>query len=219
MIVFDLIVFFEKSQGYAARGKSARVPGGRGLSDKKRACIVTWRSKGGQAFHSCKKKGMNPRKKLSGGRIRRRRERIRTPSCVPTRTAAKMHHVHRRGRITSRDGAWGILLSHENFRRALRRRKATGKLYQKPGRSVNSSGTAPAEKHGGLAPCVPPPPPSPTKTGKDRATRKAEQGLRRSIPKVPKSTDKASIFEKGADAWGNPARQCPIKEKRHGKRG
>ena len=134
-------------------------------------------------------------------------------------SAAKMHHVHRRGRITSRDGAWGILLSHEIFRRALRRRKATGKLYQKPGRSVNSSGTAPAEKHRGLAPCVPPPPPSPTKTGKDRATRKAEQGLRRSIPKVPKSTDKASIFEKGADAWGNPARQCPIKEKRHGKRG
>ena len=101
----------------------------------------------------------------------------------------------------------------------LRRGDATGELYQKPGRSVNSSGTAPAEKHGGLAPCVPPPPPSPTKTGKDRATRKAEQGLRRSIPKVPKSTDKASIFEKGADAWGNPARQCPIKEKRHGKRG
>ncbi len=117
MIVFDLIVFFEKSQGYAARGKSARVPGGRGLSDKKRACIVTWRSKGGQAFHSCKKKGMNPRKKLSGGRIRRRREKIRTPSCVPTRTAAKMHHVHRRGRITSRDGAWGILLSPEVVRR------------------------------------------------------------------------------------------------------
>lgn len=146
MIVFDLIVFFEKSQGYAARGKSARVPGGRGLSDKKRACIVTWRSKGGQAFHSCKKKGMNPRKKLSGGRIRRRRERIRTPSCVPTRTAAKMHHVHRRGRITSRDGAWGILLSHENFRRALRRRKASGKLYQKPGRSVNSPGTAPGKR-------------------------------------------------------------------------
>ncbi len=117
MIVFDLIVFFEKSQGYAARGKSARVPGGRGLSDKKRACIVTWRSKGGQAFHSCGKKGMNPRQKLSGGGIRRRRERIRTPSCVPTRTATKMHHVHRRGRITSRDGAWGILLSPEVVRR------------------------------------------------------------------------------------------------------
>ena len=79
-----------------------------------------------------------------------------------------------------------------------------------------------------LAPCTPSPPgglgrspssPAPTKTGQDRAMRKAEQGLRRSIPKVPKSTDKASICEKGADAWGNPARQCPIKEKRHGKRG
>ena len=54
-----------------------------------------------------------------------------------------------------------------------------------------------------------------------RALRRvaAETGLRRSIPKVPKSTDRASISEKGADAWGNPARQCPIKEKRHGKRG
>ena len=28
-----------------------------------------------------------------------------------------MHHVHRQGRITSRDSAWGILLSHEIFRR------------------------------------------------------------------------------------------------------
>ena len=160
MIVFDLIVFFEKSQGYAARGKSARVPGGRGLSDKKRACIVTWRSKGGQAFHSCGKKGMNPRKKLSGGRIRRRREKFRTPSCVPTRTAAKMHHVHRRGRITSRDGAWGILLSHEIFRRDSPPGDATGELYQKPGRSVNSPGAAPAE-NAGPAPCAPPPRPAP----------------------------------------------------------
>ena len=64
-------------------------------------------------------------------------------------SAAKMHHVHRRGRITSRDGAWGILLSHEIFRRALRRGDATGELYQKPGRSVNSSGTAPTKKRGG----------------------------------------------------------------------
>ena len=189
---------------------------------------MTWRSKGGHALLSCGRKGRNPRQKLSGKGIRWRREKFRTPSCVPTRTAAKMHHVHHRGRITSRDGAWGILLSHEIFRRALRRRKATGKLYQKPGRSVKSSGTAPAEKHGaramrspassirpGRSPCSP----APTKTGQDRAMRKAEQGLRRSIPQAPKSTDQASISKKGADAWGDPARQCPIKEKRHGKRG
>ena len=32
------------------------------------------------------------------------------------------------------------------FRRALRRRKASGKLYQKPGRSVNSPGTTPGKR-------------------------------------------------------------------------
>ena len=210
MIVFDLIVFFEKSQGYAARGKSARVPGGRGLSDKKRACIVTWRSKGGQAFHSCGKKGMNPRQKLSGGGIRRRRERIRTPSCVPTRTATKMHHVHRRGRITSRDGAWGILLPHEIFRRDSPPGGCNRGTLSEAGPVCQFTRYDAGGKTWGLAPYVPPPP---TKTGQDRATRKAEQGLRRSIPQAPKSTDQASISEKGADAWGDPARQCPIKEK------
>ena len=209
MIVFDLIVFFEKGQGYAARGKSARVPGGRGLSDKKRACIVTWRSKGGQAFHSCGKKGMNPRQKLSGGGIRRRRERIRTPSCVPTRTAAKMHHVHRRGRITSRDGAWGILLSPEVVRRGSPPEGSIGETLAEAGPVCQFTGHG-TGKTRSLAPRVPP---APTKTGQDRATRKAEQGLRRSIPQAPKSTDQASISKKGADAWGDPARQCPIKEK------
>ena len=161
MIVFDLIVFFEKSQGYAARGKSARVPGGRGLSDKKRACIVTWRSKGGQAFHSCGKKGMNPRQKLSGGGIRRRRERIRTPSCVPTRTATKMHHVHRRGRITSRDGAWGILLSPEVVRRGSPPEGSIGETLAEAGPVCQFTGRGAGGKTRGPAPCAPPPRPAP----------------------------------------------------------
>lgn len=156
MIVFDLIVFFEKGQGYAARGKSARVPGGRGLSDKKRACIVTWRSKGGQAFHSCGKKGMNPRQKLSGGGIRRRREKIRTPSCVPTRTAAKMHHVHRRGRITSRDGAWGILLSPGGFRRVSPPEESIGETLSEAGPVCQFTGRD-GGKTRSLAPRVPRP--------------------------------------------------------------
>ena len=152
---------------------------------------------------------MNPRRKLSGGGIRRRRERIRTPSCVPTRTATKMHHVHRRGRIMSRDGAWGILLSPADFPAGSPPEESIGETLSEAGPVCQFTGHD-AGKTRSLAPRVPP---APTKTGQDRATRKAEQGLRRSIPQAPKSTDQASISKKGADAWGDPARQCPIKEK------
>lgn len=75
------------------------------------ACIVTQRSKGEHVLLLLREEGHESTKKLSGGGIRQRGGKIRTPSCVPTRTADKMHHVHRQGRITSRDSAWGILLS------------------------------------------------------------------------------------------------------------
>ena len=87
-------------------------------------------------------------------------------------------------------------------------------LYPIAGGMSNDAGRD-AGKTRSLAPRVPP---APTKTGQDRATRKAEQGLRRSIPQAPKSTDQASISKKDADAWGDPARQCPIKKMTREKR-
>ena len=76
-------------------------------------------------------------------------------------STAKMHHVHRRGCITSQDGAWGILLSPADFPARL----SAGGMQQ--GNSIRSRAgpSIHRKRHRrearNLAPCAPIPPNGP----------------------------------------------------------